>query len=150
MLIMLILLVTFRIAVTSIHSREELYRLRPYTTSTSQFRPPFNHLYRGMAYRGCRAGKWVKEKRDNLLINIPIAGSRCRSRNVNKLHDNTKSIDNLTNLNNIGYIVCIHIITQSDFALFDREVAMFYFSGKQFGITITIFIKEKYEKISDC
>ena len=29
-----------------------------------------------------------------LLINIPIAGSRCRSRNVNKLHDNTKSIDN--------------------------------------------------------
>lgn len=94
MLIMLILLVTFRIAVTSTHSREELYRLRPYTTSTSQFRPPFNHLYGGMTYRGCRAGKWVKEKRDNLLINIPIAGSRCRSRNVNKLHDNTKSIDN--------------------------------------------------------
>ena len=49
--------------------------------------------------------------------------------------------------NNIGYIVCIHIITQSDFALFDREVAMLYFSGKQFGITITIFIEEKYEKI---
>lgn len=47
-----------------------------------------------MAYRGCRAGKWVKEKRGNLLINIPIAGSRCRSRNINKLHDNTKSIDN--------------------------------------------------------
>ena len=40
-----------------VYSRDELYRLRSNTTSTSQFRPTLNHMHRRTAYRGCRAGK---------------------------------------------------------------------------------------------
>ena len=67
-----------------VYSRDELYRLRPNRTSTPQFRPTLNHMHRRTAYRGCRAGKWVKEKRNNSLSNIPTVVSRRPSRNINK------------------------------------------------------------------
>ena len=67
-----------------VYSRDELYRLRPNTTSTSQFRPTLNHMLRRTAYRGCRAGKRVKDKRNNSLSNIPTVVPRRPSRNVNK------------------------------------------------------------------
>ena len=79
-----------------VYSRDELYRLCPNTTSTLQFhptlqfRPTLNHMHRRMAYRGCRAGKWVKEKRNNSLSNIPIVVS-CLSRNVNKRHTSMRN-----------------------------------------------------------
>ena len=41
-------------------------------------------MHRRTAYRGCRAGKWVKEKRNSSLSNIPTVVSRRPSRNVNK------------------------------------------------------------------
>lgn len=74
-----------------------MYRLCPNTTSTLQFRPTLqfhptlNHMHRRTAYRGCRAGKWVKEKRNNSLSNIPIVVSRRPSRNVNKRHTSMRN-----------------------------------------------------------
>ena len=67
-----------------VYSRDELYRLRPNRTSIPQFRPTLNHMLKRTAYWGCRAGKWVKEKWNNSLSNIPTVVSRCPSSNVSK------------------------------------------------------------------
>ena len=64
-----------------VYSRDELYRLCPNTTSTSQFRPTLNHMHRRTTYRGCRAGKRVKDKQNNSLSNIPTVVPRRRAEN---------------------------------------------------------------------
>ena len=79
--IMLILLGTF---CRYVYSRDELYRLHPNTTSTSQFCPTSNYMHRRMAYRGCRAGKRVKDKRNNSLSNIPTVVPHHPSSNANE------------------------------------------------------------------